>query len=484
MSKKKKLAKEDWPGEVVFALAECDRIAKVVASAATGKKLKDIPKKDVLATLPHPSGRGDMLCGQAAYQRLHHLAALALKDSAYAETATLGDVFSAFRKLVSARFLSKKQEPTLKNVQSALAEAIQEAASKCRDATHFVPCRLTYAKNAAEFALGKVTFRASKSFNETMASTFTAYLDEAKDEKEKEWDEKHLKSARAYYDAFTWAAEVKVFGCAPDISKQRAFLAVQTAVGVLQLLLGTYHTRRMAVGGPMLASDRRSHFYLSDAGKLQVSTSSDSTSAVGFEDGWEKILARDDFAFLLDGAAKVIAPIIDPTLKRPLSQRFVDAVSWYGEAAREHTDASRVIKSVTAIERLVMTGKVDKTTETISHRAAMIRCSTGLDKDFARLLGDMSRYYDLRSRLAHGDLSPFDPIVSEHAPACVAFAEKTLCAGLAFLNSYKLFDEALTNKQLAHGYDVLVAEAANAWKANGKKKKTSGTDDATVSGAD
>jgi hypothetical protein len=177
MSKKKKLAKEDWPGEVVFALAECDRIAKVVASAATGKKLKDIPKKDVLATLPHPSGRGDMLCGQAAYQRLHHLAALALKDSAYAETATLGDVFSAFRKLVSARFLSKKQEPTLKNVQSALAEAIQEAASKCRDATHFVPCRLTYAKNAAEFALGKVTFRASKSFNETMASTFTAYLD-------------------------------------------------------------------------------------------------------------------------------------------------------------------------------------------------------------------------------------------------------------------------------------------------------------------
>lgn len=234
----------------------------------------------------------------------------------------------------------------------------------------------------------------------------------------------------------------------------------------------------------MLASDRRSHFYLSDAGRLQVSTSSDSTSAVGFEDGWEKILVRDDFSFLLDGAAKALAPIADPTLKRPLSQRFVDAVAWYGEAAREHTDASRVIKSVTAIERLVMTGKIDKTTETIAHRAAMIRCSTEPDRDFGKLLGEMSRYYDLRSRLAHGDLSPFDPIVSEHASACVAFAEKTLCAGLAFFHSYKLFDEALTNKQLAHGYDVLVAEAKNAWKAAGKKKNASGTDEATLSGAE
>ena len=36
MSKKKKLKKEDWPGEVVFAIAECDRIAEMVAKAVTG----------------------------------------------------------------------------------------------------------------------------------------------------------------------------------------------------------------------------------------------------------------------------------------------------------------------------------------------------------------------------------------------------------------------------------------------------------------
>lgn len=471
MSKKKKLAKKDWPGEVAFAIAECDRIAAMVTAAVPGKKLKDIPRKDVLATLPHPSGGGETLCGQAAYQRLHHLAALALKESAFAETATLSDVFRAFRKLVSSRFLSRQQQPTAKNVDAALADAIKEAGKKCRDATHFIPCRLTYAKGPAIFSVGNVTFRASKAFNEAMEPSFTSYLSESKDEKDRSFDEKHLEHARAYYDAFTWTAEVKVLGCAPEISKQRAFLATETAVGVLQLLLGTYHTRRMAVGGPTLASDRRAHMHLADTGRLLISSSSDSTSAVGFEDGWEKILARDDFAFLLDGAAKVLVPIADPSLKRPLSQRFVDAVAWFGEAARERTSASRVVKSVTAVERLVMTGKVDKTTETVAHRAAMIRCSTRLDTDFNKLVGDMCRFYDLRSRLAHGDLSPFDPVVAEYAPSCVEFAEKTLCAGLAFFHSYNLLEEALTNKQLAHGYDVLVEEAKASRKATAKKAK-------------
>jgi hypothetical protein len=428
----------------------------------------------LLATLPHPGGSGVTLCGQAAYLRLRHLAALALKESAYAETATLSDVFSAFRKLVSARFLAKQQQPTQKNVEAALTDAIAEAAKQCRDATHFLPCRLTYAKNAAEFCVGDVKFRAMPTFNEALTPIYAAYLEKSEGERERQWDEQHLQRARSYYDAFTWAAEVKVLGCAPEISKQRAFLAAETALGILHLLLGTHGTRRMTIGGPMLANDHRAHMHLSHDGALLVSTSSNATSAVGFEEGWEKILQRDDFAFLLEGAAKVLAPISNPSLKRPLSQRFVDAVAWYGEAAREPADASRVVKSVTAVERLVMTGKTDKTTQTVAHRAVMIRVSGGIDKDFGKLVGEMGRFYDLRSRLAHGDLSPFDPIVSELAPSCVTFAEETLCAGLAFFQSFKLFDEALTNKQLAHGYDVLVEEV----KAAHKAKKTKAVENA------
>ena len=41
----------------------------------------------------------------------------------------------------------------------------------------------------------------------------------------------------------------------------------------------------------------------------------------------------------------------------PLARRFLDAAAWYGEAVRDEFPASRLVKYVIAIERIVATSK-------------------------------------------------------------------------------------------------------------------------------
>jgi hypothetical protein len=74
----------------------------------------------------------------------------------------------------------------------------------------------------------------------------------------------------------------------------------------------------------------------------------------------------------------------------------------------------------------------------------------------------------MRSRLAHGSLSPFDPEVAAFAPACLHRIEQVICWGLGLFESYGLFDRELTNRQLAEGFDGLISLARNHDAALGK----------------
>ena len=215
--------------------------------------------------------------------------------------------------------------------------------------------------------------------------------------------------------------------------------------------------------------------HITDEGKFDVSTSSDSTSAVTFGGNWAKRFEREDVQFMMDGAAKMLAPTVDPSLQRPLSARLVDALKWYGEAVREEPSASRIVKAVTAIERLVMTGDKYKITDKVAKRSAMLLCGTGLEKDFYQAVERMKHFYDLRSGLAHGRLSPFDPVVEEYAPACVRFAERVLSSGLVFLHSYNLLHQALTIEQLGQGYTTIVEQMEKTIAAGGSPSQTAST---------
>jgi hypothetical protein len=438
--------------DIHFVLSECARVQQLLRNT----RPSEFAKLGPLSSLPSPAGRGGIPCSVEAVQRLHDLSATALQHSGASGTIEPEKVFRAFERIVVQRFVEETRALDEAQVDRALAAAVKEAKRLRSNARHFIPCRLMHVKNPRDFNVGPVQFRGHASFDKQMEPLYAAYLETGDSPQQIEIGKLLLPAARHYYEGFTWVAEVEVLNCDPEISKERAYLAVTAALDCLHLLFGARHSERMSVGGPRMAEDRRAHLHLDAKGALQVSCSSSVTSEVGFKDNWFESLNRPDIEFFLRAAGKAIEPLVNPAIDRPLGMRFVDAAAWFGQAAREMSDAGRIVKAVSALERLVMTDEHEDVAELLSQRAAAVCYDPEREELFDDSALKLKRAYDLRSRLVHGSISPFAPEVKDLAPVTMHLIERVLCGGLGFFESQSLLDHSCTNAQLAVGFSRLI----------------------------
>jgi Apea-like HEPN len=316
-----------------------------------------------------------------------------------------------------------------------------------------------HANDPESFAIGPVTFMTRSRFNESMEPHFEAYVRNEKEPQGIELREGLLADARHYYEDFTWVARVQVLNCDAGTSKMRANIVVTAALNFLHAFFGAYHTRRMNVAGPRLERDRRACFTIDADNLLDVSCSSRATSAVGFADGWGAFLEGETMALLLRGSAKALEPLVNPAVQRPLGMRLVDGAAWFGDAVRESSPAAQIVKAVTGLEALVMTGEHEDITSLLSARSAAVAYQPMGEKTFTSLEEDLREAYDMRSRLAHGSLSPFDPEVQTYAEVCLHQAEQVICGGLELFESHGLIDTPRTVKELGRAFDQLVVWA-------------------------
>ena len=289
-----------------------------------------------------------------------------------------------------------------------------------------------------------------------MASHYATYAASADAPEKREICEGILSDARYYYSGFGWVGEVRVLNCDPAISKKRALLAVTAALDMIHLLFGVYHTDRMMVAGPRMPHDRRAHIHLDDDGSFDISCSSNSTSAVGFRDGWEKFLERPDFSALLQIANKTLEPIVNPSIQRPLAIRLVDAAAWFGDAVREESSPARIVKASNALEHVLTTGEQRGITKRLSRRAAALCFAVGGEASFDEFVEQFKDFYGLRSGLVHGSISPFDPEVEERCELAVQLAGNALCAAFLFFDSQKIIERSPPNDELARIFDQLI----------------------------
>jgi hypothetical protein len=278
-----------------FVLAECARFHELTSRMKPAEFIQKISKADFSAALPLSSGR-KILCGAEALRRLHHLATITLRESDAAGTVEAEKVYRALKRLIAHRFIEQglpTESDRIAEVLHALHAAIDEAKGARSDAVHFIPCRLIHGQEPSPLIIGPVTFHARAAFNERLAPHFVEYVQSSDSDQQRAIAETLLSDARHYYDGFSWIGEVRILNCDPEISKERADLAVTAAVDVLHVLFGAYATGRMAIGGPRLEPDRRAHFHFDAEGRLDVSCSSNATSEVGFRDGWKDFFRRE-----------------------------------------------------------------------------------------------------------------------------------------------------------------------------------------------
>ena len=127
-------------------------------------KLRERPREDLLATIPHPSGRGSLLCGRRANSKIWALARDALVESEWKDRMEAPVVQRQLREGLLRKFLKEGLPIDLKNIEALLSEALSAAAAGCKTLTHFIPCHVSSDAEPAAFAIGPVSFQPTVTF--------------------------------------------------------------------------------------------------------------------------------------------------------------------------------------------------------------------------------------------------------------------------------------------------------------------------------
>lgn len=436
--------------DIDFIFKEADRIMTGVRQG-----LHPISEQDMFYDLPHPSGRGHLICGYEAGTRIDALAEEALRRQKMNNRIRLETSRRAMKDVLVRYFLQEKREITVSSADKAINAAGKIAIKACTTRTHYLPCHLMLTSDPDKIQLGPVTFFQKVSFRKHIAPKVRAYRSDPA-ATDRNWHRQLLQDALKYYKEFQWVAQVEIEDCDKETSVAIAERAVTAALDCLHLLFGAQSTDKMRIGGPRLSRDTRARLGLMSSGELDVSLSSGLMGQVNFRAGWSAILEKPNWKDILGLCGIALEAAVHPDLARPVSRRFLDAASWFGEAARETSPAAKIVKYVTALERMVMTDEKDDIARLVSERVAALNAAFRMTEDQQTCAKDAKEIYDLRSKLVHGSMSPYAAEVRQGIGMAAKLGSSTLLSALCGLGDQALRRDDINTRKLAKWYDDVV----------------------------
>ena len=430
-------------GDAKLVVSECNRFQALVNLSG----LKSIGRTDSMASLPHPGGRGEMICGVVAASIITGFAKEAAERGGISKRVSLANVRKELAKLFVFRFFNEGREIDNKQIDRLFNSAVKASQQFLEEITHFIPCHLMNAKDPDSFTLGPVTFHNKISMARRILNNSRSSSKSAKDTAKGVHERSLLVRALRYYRNFRWVAEVTILKCDRPTSDRIAEEAVTASLNCLHLLLGVANSSRMQLGGLDVSGDSRAKLTIGRDGLLEPSLSFAYLGEVIFQDGWSEMLSESRVLYWKNLFDAVLEVTIDPDLERPISRRFIDAAQWFGEAARDSSFATKTVKYVTSLERLLMTDERDDIALLVSQRVAALCFSPEVSRD--EWMSRAKAAYDLRSRLVHGSISPASLDLDEGAMDAARIAEMALTRAIEAFGVEDLRHGRLKSGQLA-----------------------------------
>lgn len=426
-----------------FVIAECGRIQELLNRGG----LRSIARTDHMSSLPHPSGQGEMVCGHVASSIITDFAKEAAERGGISKRVSLGSIREELARLFVYRFFKEGREIDMKQIDRLFNATVKASQKYLDQITHFIPCHLMNVKDPDSFSLGPVTFHNKLSMARRVLSQSRSSIKCDKNTVQGRHERNLLVRALRYYRNFRWVAEVSVPRCDGPTSNRIAEEAVTASLNCLHLLLGVANTSRMQLGGFDVSGDGRAKLTIGSDGLLEPSLSFSYLGEVIYQDGWSEMLSEPRVLYWKNLFDAVLEVTIDPELDRPISRRFIDAAQWFGEATRDNSYATKTVKYVTALERLLMTDEKDDISLIVSQRVAALCFSAEVGRDeWIRRAKDA---YDLRSRLVHGSISPASLELEEGAINAAQIAEAALTRAIEAFGVEDLRHGGLRSDQLA-----------------------------------
>jgi hypothetical protein len=409
--------------DIVFILNEMKRFAAMPPEQGIDH-LRQNPD-DIVAMLHAPGGRGDLLCGAEAYGRFARIAGRVLERSREAKNFDRAEYAAALRKAFCEMFIDKEGPVSQSSVTRLLSRAAGLAREGFVSLTYHLPCILFTEKEPSEFAVGPVSFMRSERFLHDREKAFDDYHrlnskkfaegyrmrhQEASDEeissKGRELADEELKRIRKYYGDYGWVASVAIPPCHPEVSKDRAQKTVDAALDVLRLFVASvpeWYRRANGVGLPavtrILMTDEK--------GCIQPFTAWTGQGAPAGKGWFEGIMKRAPQLWRQFGEAIAVLPV--GADRDELTQRLLDALHWFGQAVVEQNRSATVVKYAAALERLTITGHVERGLEALVIERVGFLNRDRTEKPYKEIMGEVGELYQCRSDLMHGSISPYSP---------------------------------------------------------------------------
>jgi len=432
----------DQHDDAHFIITEVIRLAKL--SDEERKALLRADPFEFLHHLSRPDG-SVVSIGKAGTEALRRIAKRYLDQvSDFRDRVNVETFLEALRSEFAKHFFGTEVRENTSGLDDILKAARIRTESEFRARRFFIPTEMFVAERPCRFAVGPVEFIKTNTFFQEHALQL-----EALDRSELGGKDSRL---RQYYENFEWVAVVAIPAACPKASQAKAeFLAV-AALNVIRLVCGRSHTYRSRTADERGRDSRWSKVWEEGEKGFRHSFSlGGGGHAVG--DDWDLIFVREKEVF--EPAVAAVSAFGNFSEPPPLCRRFVDALSWYGEAVTDKLPAPRIVKLVTALEVMVGTGpELDKkgkrrrgVTKIVCNRAAKWHSFAigGKFPDSYRLLEDL---YALRSGIVHGTLSPGDESLIGKSHDAEELVRMVLLSGLSFFAMLGLFDPQFTPGRL------------------------------------
>jgi hypothetical protein len=370
-------------------------------------------QKDDLLFFVYDAKRHMRIVGRKAMQTIEEVSAEALAASVWKGRMFSGRVAEEIKKAFGSTYLGVGTLPPLTGARyrEFLETALEAASQECLDRTYFIPCQIT-SRSPDNIRFGPVFLERAPVMRARLEERLKTYFDNRSDQN----DSQHANDVLDYFDHFSSVASVTVTNCDRDIGQQRSEACVSVVMNYIHLLVGARHTRKMRWGGPAIGRDHRSVLRMLPTGEFETSRSFNFEGANIADEAWED-WNSPELAPIIANIGKCILAIANGMEVGLLGQRFLEACSWYGDAAREPSVPARVVKYITAIERLLCTDERYGVTRRVSERGAALTFNA-LSWDFWKVVEEMEQAYELRSSVLHGRVSPFSEEITKQAGLC------------------------------------------------------------------
>lgn len=409
--------------------------------------------EDRYHSLPYPDG-GRWLIGRRAGRRLYAIAERILEKHPRGRDLERGTIIRAVENAFVAVFVTDGKPVAPKWVDRMINKAVNLAATGHASITHYVPCVFLSPTIPSAFTIGDVRFISSRRFLKSHESRIIA--DEAARERARAqrrnetktlaggpytlspeesawWARRSLDNLLGYYERFPWVAEVTVPPCDPVVSRTRAEVTVQAYLDLLKLVYGP-SADDFRLGRNGVPVPRSGEFSRRDGKEFEPLYRWDSDGAFASK-GWF-LRFRRKLRWALPLATGAIASYLNPAISTRLSDRWLDALDWYGQGVTERRPAAQIVKFAACLERLTVTERspIDQATEVVARRTAIL-ASGGVRKRREAAYESAREIYRWRSDLMHGRLSPRDDRLGSTVRVAYKVVPGALVGGLDLLFS-------------------------------------------------